>query len=95
MEKHRAKAAAAEAGPGSPEADVAQEAESEPTQAAPPHVYAYYCMSALAEIDPEDTIKHLITVLSSQEAQGLELEDFGDESKIAQAQSGLSGRSGD
>ena len=79
----------AEAGPGS----VAQEAEAAtaeaifdaPIQAGPPYLYAYYYMSALAEMDPENTITHLITLIDSQDYQ--DIENFGDESSIAELQS--------
>ena len=79
----------AEAGPGS----VAQEAEAaiadaifdDPIQAGPPYLYAYYYMSALAEMDPENTITHLITLIDSQDYQ--DIENFGDESSIAELQS--------
>ena len=79
----------AEAGRGS----VAQEAEAAtaeaipgaPIQAGPPYLYAYYYMSALAEMDPENTITHLITLIDSQDYQ--DIENFGDESSIAELQS--------
>ena len=86
----------AEAGPGS----VAQEAEAEPsqavpaeagpgapTQAAPPQGYAYYCRSALAEMDPENTINNLITSIYSQEGQ--DKLHWDDDSQIAELQSRL------
>ena len=86
----------AEDGPGS----VAQEAEAEPsqavpaeagpgapTQAAPPQGYAYYCRSALAEMDPENTINNLITSIYSQEGQ--DKLHWDDDSQIAELQSRL------
>ena len=84
----------AEDGPGS----VAQEAEAEPsqaapaeagpgapTQAAPPQGYASYCRSALAEIDPENAISDFITLINSQEENGIQ--NFGDETQLAWLQS--------
>ena len=81
----------AEAGPGS----VAQEAGAAtaeaipgaPIQVGPPYLYAYYYMSALAEMDPENTITHLITLIDSEDYQ--DIENFGDESSIAELQSML------
>ena len=81
----------AEDGPGS----VAQEAEAAtaeaipgaPIQAGPPYLYAYYYMSALAEMDPENTINNLITSIYSQEGQ--DKLHWDDDSKIAELQSRL------
>ena len=70
--------APAEATPGAP-------TQAALAQAAPPQGYAYYCMSALAEIDPEKNITNPITKMNSQEAQ--DFRHF--ESRIAELHSGL------
>ena len=92
-------AAPADANPGAPtQDDLAQEAQAEPsqaapaeagpgapTQAAPPQGYASYCISALAEIDPENAISDFITLINSQEENGIQ--NFGDETQLAWLQS--------
>ena len=74
----------AEAGPGSVAWSWSEAATAEAI-AGPPYLYAYYYMSALAEMDPENTITHLITLIDSQDYQ--DIENFGDESSIAELQS--------
>ena len=86
----------AEDGPGS----VAQEAEAEPSQAAPaeagpgappqaapPQGCAYYCMSALALMDPENSINNLFTRVDSQEAELLRI--FAKDANLPGLKSGL------
>ena len=80
-------AAPADANPGAPtQDDLAQEAQAEPSQAAPaeagpgappqaapPQGCAYYCMSALALMDPQNRISNFFTRVDSGEAELLRI----------------------